>query len=365
MRRSRAWLLTILVGAAVLTAAACGGSKGQTCAQGTESCPCDGNSMCNAGLSCLSKVCVNVGGTGGGVGGGGQGGTAGGGATGGSGRGGSGGTMAGGSGGASTGGSGGSCAANTSTDPQNCGACGHVCKSADPTFGGCPTGGCCAAGKCNPYPGACITQPEGFTTCTAYCASIGETCPRRDASAETSRSNRGPPRTCVSRSSILRPASAPDPATRRFNGRAARSGTSAAAAPTPTDPTPSHVPLRGPLKAWPTAATGVPDRQYGRRARSDVDLPVDVVARATDQKTSNLRHRRFRVQLADQRRGLEKAHGRLELPTEHVRAAGRFSRHQLSIVSTCASAAGRSRRDTASSAAEFGEDLIRGTTSPR
>jgi hypothetical protein len=175
MRWSRAWLLTILVGAAVLGAAGCGGSGGQTCAQGTESCPCDGTSMCNPGLTCLSKVCVNAGGTGGGGGGGGQGGTAGGGATGGSSRGGSGGTMAGGSGGASTGGNGGSCT-NTSTDPQNCGACGHVCKNANPLFGSCPTGGCCANGSCGPSPGACITRQSGFTTCTDYCASIGETC---------------------------------------------------------------------------------------------------------------------------------------------------------------------------------------------
>jgi hypothetical protein len=176
MRWSGAWLLTILVGAAVLGAVACGGSS-QSCAQGAKSCPCRSDSTCNAGLSCLSKVCVNAGGTGGG-GGGGQGGTAGGGATGGSSSGGGGGTTGGGGGGA-TSGSGGAMCGNTTTDPQNCGSCGHVCKSSDPTFGGCPTGGCCAAGKCGPYPAPCITQPSGFTNCNDYCASIGETCVQR------------------------------------------------------------------------------------------------------------------------------------------------------------------------------------------
>ncbi len=151
MRWSRAWPLTILVGAAVFTAVACGSS--------------------------------NAGGTGGG---GGQGGTAGGGATGGSSSGGSGGTTTagaggtttGGSGGVGTGGSGGSgTCTNTSTDPQNCGACGHVCKNANPVFGGsCPSAGCCVNGTCGPSPGACITQQDSFTTCASYCASIGETC---------------------------------------------------------------------------------------------------------------------------------------------------------------------------------------------
>jgi hypothetical protein len=60
---------------------------------------------------------------------------------------------------------------------MNCGACGHVCKNADPVWAGnCPTGGCCAAGKCGPFLGACITEHDGFTTCADYCASIGETC---------------------------------------------------------------------------------------------------------------------------------------------------------------------------------------------
>ena len=172
MRSSRAWLLVILVGATV-PAAACGGSK--SCAQGTEQCPCYGNGTCNPGLTCASNTCVSLGGAGGASGGGG--------AIGGSNGGGSGGTSSagaggatGGSGGTSTGGSGGSCVANTSTDPMNCGACGHVCKNADPVFGGsCPTAGCCVNGACGPAPGSCITQQNGFASCAEYCASIGET----------------------------------------------------------------------------------------------------------------------------------------------------------------------------------------------
>jgi hypothetical protein len=41
-------------------------------------------------------------------------------------------------------------------------------------------------------------------------------------------------------------------------------------------------------------------------------------------------------------------------------AAGRFSRHQLSIVRPARRRSARTRRDTASSASELGEDLIRG-----
>jgi hypothetical protein len=208
MQSPRALLVMIVSGASLLIAAACGGSKGQTCAQGTERCPCYGNSTCNPGLTCASNECVNLGGAGGISGGGGQGGVAGNGATGGSNVGGTGGASSGGNGGttvagtsgAGTGGKGGatgggggtgtagttgsggstgSCT-NTATDPNNCGTCGHVCKNADPIYnGGCPTGGCCAAGACGPALGACITQHDGFATCAAYCASIGETCVQR------------------------------------------------------------------------------------------------------------------------------------------------------------------------------------------
>jgi hypothetical protein len=172
----------------VVTAVACGSSNQQTCPQGTERCPCYANSTCNSGLTCASNTCVSLGGAGGtsgtggqagttGTGGASKGGTGGGAATGGTNAAGAGGTTTGGSGGSGTGGGGGSCAANTSTDPMNCGACGHVCKNANSVFGGaCPSAGCCVNGACGPSPGACITQQSGFTTCANYCASIGETC---------------------------------------------------------------------------------------------------------------------------------------------------------------------------------------------
>jgi hypothetical protein len=174
-------VLTGVLAFVALVGAACGGSNGQSCAQGTERCPCYGNGTCNSGLTCASNTCVNLGGAGGASGSGGQGGTTG---SGGSSRGGTagtstpgtGGTATGGSGGASTGGSGGSCAADTSSDPMNCGACGHVCKNADPVFRPyCPDTGCCASGLCGPSFSPCLTQAQA-TTCAAYCSSIGETC---------------------------------------------------------------------------------------------------------------------------------------------------------------------------------------------
>ena len=200
MQWSRSTLLTIAAVAVFVALHACGGSSGKSCTQGTESCPCYGNSTCNPGLTCASNTCVSLGGAGGATGVAGIGGTTGSGATGGSSRGGAGGasasgtggassagtggkstagaggTAAGGSAGAGSGGSGGGSCTSTSTDPMNCGACGHVCKSADPVFESCPTGGCCAGGKCGAYPASCITQQEGFTNCSDYCASIGETC---------------------------------------------------------------------------------------------------------------------------------------------------------------------------------------------
>jgi hypothetical protein len=80
------------------------GSKGGSCPQGSETCPCYGNQSCNVGLTCASSVCVNLGGigTGGMIGGGGMSG----GGTGGMSGGGTGGSLSGAGGsGAGTGGS--------------------------------------------------------------------------------------------------------------------------------------------------------------------------------------------------------------------------------------------------------------------
>lgn len=181
----RGSLLMLIVGAIAFADAACGGSNGQSCAQGTERCPCYGNSTCNPGLTCASNTCVNLGGAGGGSGsGGGSGGSSRGG-TGGTNTAGAGGTSTAGTGGTSTGGrggtnaggsGGGSCTANTSTDPMNCGTCGHVCKNAAPVFGAyCPSSGCCVSGSCGPSFSPCLTQADA-TTCASYCSSIGETC---------------------------------------------------------------------------------------------------------------------------------------------------------------------------------------------
>ena len=111
--------IAILVLGAALLAGACGGSSSK--ATGTEGGPCYGNGTCNAGLSCLSQLCVSPNGSGGSQAGGAAGGKAGtggaagaaggaagaAGATGGNGAGGASGGGASGTGGSGTGGAGG------------------------------------------------------------------------------------------------------------------------------------------------------------------------------------------------------------------------------------------------------------------
>jgi hypothetical protein len=187
---------------------ACNGDSGgddPVCEPGTERCPCDSGS-CNAGLTCLSSVCVQGSAGSGGTAGnpqGGSGGTSTGGTnTGGSNTdgasggfggqsvGGAGGNPAGGagSGGVTTGGTGGvsgsggtggtPCQEDTQTDPENCGQCGRICRSIGRSIP-CPDSGCCAQGSCSPYLAECINSVSGFTNCADYCASIGETCAAR------------------------------------------------------------------------------------------------------------------------------------------------------------------------------------------
>lgn len=204
-----------------------GGGDGELCLVGLEGCPCYEDMSCDGDhLTCASKICVDLGGIGGsgatggsGVGGstggtagtamggsagsatggsgatatGGQGGTTGGstgtgGTTAGGGGmpGGSGGTAGGraGAGGASgASGSGGMCTADTQTDPNNCGECGHVCRNQDGVFQGrgCneAAGTCCADGACGNFLSDCVAETMGFTTCSEVCASIGEQCVQR------------------------------------------------------------------------------------------------------------------------------------------------------------------------------------------
>ncbi len=196
-------VLSLTLGCFIIAAACSGGENGgngMACSPGAEHCTCLSNDQCNTGLSCVSKVCVQqAGSTGGGSGSGGSsagggsgdsgrggvGGNAGGGAGGATSAGGTGGGLdsgtsgaagaSGGAGGPDSGDSGGTCG-NTQTGPQNCGECSRVCKSAAPIFRACPVGGCCQAGHCIPYLAGCIRQASGFSTCTSYCASLGETC---------------------------------------------------------------------------------------------------------------------------------------------------------------------------------------------
>ncbi|MDB4983384.1 MAG: hypothetical protein JWM82_4136 [Myxococcales bacterium] len=58
----------VVVGAGVL-AQGCGGGSSSKCDVGSESCPCTSGGICNSGLSCVSKTCVNLSGTDGGAGG--------------------------------------------------------------------------------------------------------------------------------------------------------------------------------------------------------------------------------------------------------------------------------------------------------
>jgi hypothetical protein len=167
---------------ALLIALSCSESSKDpnTCPTGSEGCPCrSGN--CDAGLECRSSLCVEgaahggsaSGGSAGSKNGGAGSGNAGASTTGGvNGNAGTAGTTAGtnttggtngGVGGAGTGGSAGTCN-DTSSDPKNCGQCGHACQ------------GDCKNGQCAPYPAGCFDGDDGFASCAAYCTSVGESC---------------------------------------------------------------------------------------------------------------------------------------------------------------------------------------------
>jgi hypothetical protein len=175
--------------------AACGGSdsadgcsgddcSSETCPAGQEGCACLEGDACEAGLTCLSQLCVDSAGSGGdGSGGDGSGGDtpgtggnpgSGGEDSGGDGSGGE--ANSGGSGGDGTGGDGSggetSCG-DTSSDPDNCGSCGHQCRDYydEP--------GTCTDGVCGEAHSECFdeTVAASVMTCNEYCSSVlGEVC---------------------------------------------------------------------------------------------------------------------------------------------------------------------------------------------
>jgi hypothetical protein len=49
----------VVVGVGVLSQG-CGGGGGKSCDVGSESCPCTSGNICNSGLTCVSKTCVNL-----------------------------------------------------------------------------------------------------------------------------------------------------------------------------------------------------------------------------------------------------------------------------------------------------------------
>jgi hypothetical protein len=169
-RRGRALLLGALAASVLLVASSCGSSGGgaQTCAAGTETCPCYGNATCDVGLACLSDRCVSVTGTGGTSGAAGAGGTAG--PTGIAGTGGAAGTT--GSGGA------GSCVSAGASCQTNACCAGVVCVNNGATatcaakcvLGSDCASGCCAAlqsggNACGPA-SLCPTDPcAAFVNC--------------------------------------------------------------------------------------------------------------------------------------------------------------------------------------------------------
>jgi hypothetical protein len=81
-------------------------------------------------------------------------------------------------------GGGSECAADTETDPENCGSCGRECKVHE-ILGACTS--CCKQGSCSDSFGDCIRESDGFETCADYCESIDEQCVQQGCGANTYR----------------------------------------------------------------------------------------------------------------------------------------------------------------------------------
>ncbi len=140
--RSLLWFITLILGGMLLLFGGCSDDtgNGDECPAGMEKCPCMTGNTCYGDLTCRSGVCLDE-----------------------------------------TGNTDGDADADsdadcgdTSSDPLNCGTCGHVCKS-----------GKCVRGNCSPKLAECITKSSGFTTCEANCVGVGQICVAQGCSDST------------------------------------------------------------------------------------------------------------------------------------------------------------------------------------
>jgi hypothetical protein len=149
-------ILVVWLAAVTSTGCSSNDDDAGTCTQGELGCTCLATGTCNGALACVNNQCVQ---TTSGVGGStavttvpGNGGS----------------TTAGGSpgvGGTTATGTTSAACSNTLTDPNNCGKCGHVCKSET-----------CSNGVCGASLGSCFSKLDGITTCAQACAAAGQTC---------------------------------------------------------------------------------------------------------------------------------------------------------------------------------------------